>query len=110
MERICSEQTVFLLQVNDVPNAVNFIKVQGLTLNDREWVCVCGCHHEGDENAAKNLAQYPFLDKINCAGRDDPNCVKSSPRAMDVSASALAKGALHTEVLGSQEAFAFRRG
>ena len=83
---------------------------QGLTLNDREWVCVCGCHHERDENAARNLAQYPFLDKINCAGRDDPNCVKSSPRAMDVSASALAKGALHTEVLGSQEAFAFRRG
>ena len=57
-----------------------------------------------------NLAQYPFLEETSREGRDDPKSIKSSPRAKDVGASALAKGALQAEVLGSLEALAFRQG
>ncbi|MBQ5766972.1 MAG: transposase, partial [Burkholderiaceae bacterium] len=79
---------------------------QGLTLKDREWTCVCGQHHERDENAAINLTQYPFLEENSREGRDDPKSVKSSPRVKDVGASALAKEVLQAEVLGSLEASA----
>ena len=82
---------------------------QGLTLKDREWTCVCGQHHERDENAAINLTQYPFLEENSREGRDDPKSVKSSPRVKDVGASALAKEVLQVEVLGSLEASAFRQ-
>lgn len=82
---------------------------QGLTLADREWTCDCGQWHERDENAAKNLVQFPFLEENRCEGRNGPKCAKSSPRTKDVSASVLAKGALQAEVLGSQEASVFRQ-
>lgn len=37
---------------------------QNLTLADREWTCVCGCHHDRDLNAAKNIKWFGLQQTI----------------------------------------------
>jgi len=52
---------------------------QGLTLDVRNWICVCGSKHDRDVNASKNILKRALI--IQSSGTDDHrNGAKVSPK------------------------------